>query len=182
MNEKQQARWLVWALVAFLGLAMGRSGCSARRADAAMTWHTVPSVVQAAAPTQPQPVAVEAGVSQAAPSQLPDTNEHQMQRIRFSRYDPALGGTNCFQFVNGVCVSTMANGEPWAPWMEKACACPPEWPFGTQVILDGKVWICKDRGSAIKTVGGIPWVDFLTRHPRHAYGEIVTVQVIPPGG
>lgn len=103
--------------------------------------------------------------------------EDNAQQIRYSWYNPALGGTNCAVFRNGECVSTMSNGERWQDWMGRACACPPQWPFGTEVIVDGQTWICKDRGSAIQYVGGIPWVDFLTADPRHTYGEILTVQV-----
>ena len=98
--------------------------------------------------------------------------------IRYSRYDPALGGVNCSRFVGGVCISNMASGEPWAPWMELACACPPEWAFGTVVILDGQRWTCMDRGGKIKYVNGIPWVDFLTRTPQHSYGQLVEAEVI----
>ena len=50
----------------------------------------------------------------------------ELVTIRYSRYDPALGGVNCSRFVGGVCISNMASGKPWAPWMERACACPPE--------------------------------------------------------
>ena len=102
----------------------------------------------------------------------------ELVTIRYSRYDPALGGVNCARFVNGVCISNMASGEPWAPWMELACACPPEWAFGTVVVLDGQRWECQDRGGKIKFVDGVPWVDFLTRTPQYSYGELVTVEVI----
>jgi len=102
----------------------------------------------------------------------------ELVTIRYSRYDPALGGPNCSRFVNGVCISNMASGEPWAPWMERACACPPEWAFGTVVVLDGQRWECQDRGGMIKYVDGVPWVDFLTRTPQYAYGQLVEVEVI----
>ena len=102
----------------------------------------------------------------------------ELVTIRYSRYDPALGGVNCSRFVGGVCISNMASGEPWAPWMELACACPPEWAFGTVVVLDGQRWECQDRGGKIKYVDGIPWIDFLTRTPQYSYGQLVTVEVI----
>ena len=97
---------------------------------------------------------------------------------RYSRYDPALGGTNCAWFVNGICVSRMASGKPWAPYMEMACACPREWPFGTTVILDGRRWTCLDRGGKVTYNQGIPWVDFLTRYPTHSYRTLVSAEVI----
>ena len=102
----------------------------------------------------------------------------ELVTIRYSRYDPALGGVNCSRFVNGICISNMASGKPWTPWMERACACPPEWAFGTVVILDGQRWECQDRGGKIKYVDGIPWVDFLTRTPQYSYGQLVEVEVI----
>ena len=100
--------------------------------------------------------------------------------IRYSRYDPSLGGPNCFSFVGGVCISNMASGKPWAPYMESACACVPEWPFGTIVIVDGKRWTCLDRGGMIKTINGVPWVDFLTRYPLYAYRTLVEAVVVFP--
>ena len=96
---------------------------------------------------------------------------------RYSRYDPALGGVNCSRFINGVCISRMASGLHWAPYMETACACPPQWKFGTIVYLNGKRWECLDRGGKIKYVDSIPWVDFLTRTPQYSYGQLVTVEV-----
>jgi len=102
----------------------------------------------------------------------------ELVTIRYSRYDPALGGVNCARFVGGVCISNMASGKPWAPWMERACACPPEWAFGTVVVLDGQRWECQDRGGKIRYVDGIPWVDFLTRTPQYSYGQIIEVEVI----
>ena len=88
--------------------------------------------------------------------------------IRYSRYDPALGGVNCSRFVNGVCVSNMASGKPWAPWMELACACPPEWDFGTTVVLGGQRWTCLDRGGKIKYVTACRgWTFSRGRHSIH---------------
>ncbi len=100
--------------------------------------------------------------------------------IRYSRYDPALGGVNCAVFRDDVCVSRMASGLPWEKWMERAAACPPEWPFWTRVILDGKDWHCLDRGGMVVFQNGTPWVDFLTRDPQYVYGELVEVEVIWP--
>jgi len=100
--------------------------------------------------------------------------------IRYSYYNPALGGTNCLTFRNGVCVSTMANGQAWKPYMYEAVACPPEWPFGTTVTLDGETWTCRDRGGAIKYRGGIPWVDFLRKEPAYTYGsEVLAIVRLP---
>lgn len=100
--------------------------------------------------------------------------------VRVSHYSPKLGGPNCASFVNGICVSKMANGERWQDWMDVACACPPEWPFGTRVTLDGKTWICKDRGGAIKFKDGVPWVDLLQEVADYPYGTVMMVEVALP--
>ena len=101
-------------------------------------------------------------------------------QVRYSHYWPPLGGTNCFSFVNGVCISAMASGQPWAPYVGTAVACPKEWAFGTTVELDGRVWTCMDRGSAIKYVDGVPWIDFLEATGRYVHGSIVAVHVVHP--
>ena len=126
---------------------------------------------------RPAVVAPEPEVEVVAPEPGPIVTG-ELVTIRYSRYDPALGGVNCSRFVNGICISNMASGKPWAPWMERACACPPEWAFGTVVVLDGQRWTCMDRGGKIKYVDGIPWVDFLTRTPQYSYGQLVEVEAI----
>lgn len=101
----------------------------------------------------------------------------------YSWYNPALGGPNCARFINGVCVSRMASGLRWQDWMGAtpgAVACPPEFPFWTEIIFEGQRWYCLDRGGAIKTVDGIPWLDFLVTVPHAGFGELVTVEVIWP--
>lgn len=99
-----------------------------------------------------------------------DGEEHT---IKYSWYWPPLCGKNCAKCVDGKCVSRMANGERWQDFIGYAVACPPEWPFGTRVTLDGKTWVCKDRGGMI--VGN--WVDFLTETPAYVYGTLVKVRV-----
>jgi hypothetical protein len=94
-----------------------------------------------------------------------------------------LGGINCSHFVNGVCTSHLANGERWQDFMDYAIACPAEWKFGTKLIIDGKIWECKDRGSAIKIVDGIAWVDFLshgTPFNGYRYGSIFDAILVNP--
>jgi hypothetical protein len=94
--------------------------------------------------------------------------------VRLSHYWPPLGGVNCARFVNGQCVSNMSSGEPWAEWVDVACACPEPWPFGTTITLVelGRTFICMDRGGKIKFVDGIPWLDTLTEEPLAPYGSI----------
>ena len=97
--------------------------------------------------------------------------------IRYSHYWPPLGGPNCSNFVGGKCISNMASGKPWADYVDLAVACPPEWPFGRQVIFEGRTYTCLDRGGMIKYVNGIPWIDFLTPKAAYPYGSVITVQV-----
>ena len=111
-----------------------------------------------------------------APAPEPDVTTTAMT-VRYSHYWPPAGGPNCSSFVDGVCVSAMASGEPWAPYVGIAVACPPEWEFGTTVELDGHVWTCMDRGGAITYVDGVPWVDFLVATGTYAHGSIVAVDV-----
>jgi hypothetical protein len=106
----------------------------------------------------------------------------QVVEVRVSHYLPNLGGPNCSNFVNGVCVSHTASGAPWEDWVDKGAACIPEWAFGTQFTLpDGRTFTCVDRGGAIrkgyKYNDGLPWVDLLTASPNYPFGSIVKVKV-----
>ena len=101
--------------------------------------------------------------------------------IKYSRYWPPAGGTNCSAFVDGVCVSRMASGAAWELWIDRACACPAEWPFGTVVELDDQEWICMDRGGKIRfDEADLTFVDFLSRRSAYDYGELVEVKVSHP--
>lgn len=111
---------------------------------------------------------------------LPEPVSPNLTKIRYSHYWPPLGGTNCARFVDGECVSHCANGQPWQGWVDKGCACPPEWEFGTKVILRGEEWTCVDRGGKVKYVNGIPWVDFLTPYGAYPPSVIVLVEVVKP--
>lgn len=92
--------------------------------------------------------------------------------VKVSHYWPDLGGVNCLTFVNGSCVSKMANGQKWQSGIGKnIIACPKEFKFGTQIKILGKVYTCKDRGSAIvKTKTGEYWVDMLQKEAIVPYG------------
>ena len=103
------------------------------------------------------------------------------EKVKVSHYDPALGGTNCSNFQNGVCISHMASGKAWQDWIDKGAACPAEWPFGTRFRLpDGRVFECQDRGGAIRYgADGLPFVDLLTqKNPGYGYGEVITVEIL----
>ena len=107
----------------------------------------------------------------------------EMRTVRYSWYDPRLGGPNCLTFVNGECVSKMASGLPWQKYIDKspgAVACPPEWPMWTQVRFGGQLWYCLDRGGKVKYVQGVPFLDFLVTEPHMAYNTIIDVEVTWP--
>jgi hypothetical protein len=104
----------------------------------------------------------------------------QVVPIRYSHYWPALGGTNCGHFVNGECVSRMASGKRWQDWIGRACACPPEYPFGTRIEVAGQQWICLDRGGKVQFRDGAPFIDFLEPHPQAGHGTIIDAVVTFP--
>jgi len=56
----------------------------------------------------------------------------------------------------------MASGEKVFDYVGEACACPPEYPFGTVFqIMDG-FYTCRDRGGAIQRVDeNLIWLDML---------------------
>ena len=100
-------------------------------------------------------------------------------KVYVSHYVPWLGGTNCSNFQNGVCISHLANGQSWQNWVDKGAACVPEWQFGTKFRLqDGNIWTCVDRGGGIKIINGIAWVDLLTAHTDYKYGSIQDAEII----
>ena len=100
-------------------------------------------------------------------------------RAKISWYWPPLLGTNCAVVKNGKCVSRMASGQPWQKWVGRAVACPAEYPFGTEFLINGKRWVCLDRGSAIKRVNNNTiWLDMLTSKPQYKFGTVMEVTVI----
>jgi hypothetical protein len=67
--------------------------------------------------------------------------------------------------------------------MGKAVACPPSYPFYTKFIVDGKEWVCLDRGGAIQVADGIPWIDFLSGgspFDGYEYGAIFDAILVNP--
>lgn len=67
----------------------------------------------------------------------------------------------------------MSSGEKWQDWMDKAVACPFELEFGTKIVIDGKEWVCMDRGGAINKVGDVYWIDQLTENPQYTFGTVL---------
>lgn len=75
----------------------------------------------------------------------------------------------------------MANGESWKIYWgkENTIACPKELPFGTNIMLDGIVYTCRDRGGAIViTNNGEYWIDILAERVPYVYGEVRTAYIL----
>lgn len=104
--------------------------------------------------------------------------KHNYITLRVSHYWPELGGVNCGHFVNGECISKMANGERWQENTGYALACPKELEFGTKIKIKDRVWECKDRGSRITKDGDVYWIDMLVPFPLYNYGEEVTGEIL----
>lgn len=103
-------------------------------------------------------------------------------QVKVSWYNPALGGPNCFRFVNGYCQSPLANGERWEDNYGIAIACPRVMPFGTIIEFGGKRGICKDRGGKIVQAGHKTyWIDQLLMSPEFAFGTQLVASVWYPG-
>ena len=98
--------------------------------------------------------------------------------LKTSHYWPELGGVNCGNFVDGVCISKMANGEKWQDWVGVAIGCPKELKFGTRIEIGLREWICMDRGSKIVKNGDVYWVDMLTPYALFDYGELVVGKIL----
>lgn len=121
---------------------------------------------------QSQPAAIK--ITSANPRLPLPQGEGQAIEVKVSWYWPPLGGTNCYDFRNGYCHSPMRSGERWEEWVDVAIACPPEWPHHSQVVIDGRQWVCLDTGGAIKYGhDGIPWIDMLTQEPLYPFGSVV---------
>jgi len=99
--------------------------------------------------------------------------------VKISHYDPSLGGVNCARFINGECVSKMANGERWQDYYysNDTIACPSELPFDTVLVIFGKEYTCRDRGGAIVENGGVYWIDILGKDAIVPFGTIVDAYI-----
>lgn len=105
----------------------------------------------------------------------PGREADELYSIRISRYDPNLGGVNCYQwsYQEQRCLSRTASGEDWENKYGEIAACPREWPFGTIFELDGTFWRCSDRGGKIvKNHDGTYWVDLLLDHSPYSFGQV----------
>ena len=109
-----------------------------------------------------------------------ELEEGQSIKVRISHYEPWLGGINCFNFVNGECLSKMSSGKRWQDYIDVAIACPVELEFGTKIIIEGREWVCLDRGGAIIYQDGAYWIDELTYNPTHSFGAVVDAIMFEP--
>jgi 3D (Asp-Asp-Asp) domain-containing protein len=66
--------------------------------------------------------------------------ERQILTMDVSAY--CAGSCCCGKWADGL----TASGKPATGFI---CAAPPEYPFGTEFVIDGVVWTCEDRGSVI---------------------------------
>lgn len=93
--------------------------------------------------------------------------------FKISFYFPPYGGINCWSKYN---CSYTASGLRVMEGVGYYAACPPEYEFGTKLIIFNKEWVCQDRGSAIIN----DWLDLL--YPYQPYGlywsQPVTVKII----
>lgn len=92
------------------------------------------------------------------------SGDYREVQVRITHYWPPLGGLNCWIFQDGRCVSATASGIPWEMVVGIAAACPWEWRLGSAIVIEGRMWICLDRGS-MKCEGGVCQVDLLTESP-----------------
>lgn len=99
-------------------------------------------------------------------------------KVKVSHYYPGWGGPNCAIWQNGQCVSRMASGRKWQKYVDRACACPVEFPFGTVFVIAGREWTCWDRGGAIVRVNKhTVWVDLLTKEKIAPHGAVLDAEV-----
>jgi len=96
--------------------------------------------------------------------------------VSFSNYWPGWGGPN------GSPTGRVSSGTPWQEWKYIGAACPPEWPFQTEIIVNGESWFCVDRGPYVthNSITGAPIIDFLTDKPEYRFREHIKVVVIFP--
>ena len=100
--------------------------------------------------------------------------------VRVSHYWPPLGPPNCFEslWMNGACYSKIWGGKKdWKDYVDIGIACPPEWDFGTILVIEDREWICADRGGKIIFEEEIPWIDMLIEQPLYPYGQVVEAEI-----
>jgi len=142
-----------------------------------------PPMAPVPSPSEPSTLVTAPAPTSSLPASTPKVETRQ---VRLSHYWPPYLGTNCGRIGQAgadstYCVARTASGERWEDWIGRGAACPPEFPFGTVIMLPGgERFTCIDRGGKIKTVDGVPWIDLLVFRPPVPYGTLVEVRVIYP--
>lgn len=121
-------------------------------------------------------------------SEAPINDSRTTVTFRASHYYPPAGGPNCSAFYDGYCHSKLASGERWEEWMGAAVAMPADIPFWSILVITEPAeirghYIVLDRGGAIVTKDGIPWVDFLWDLETWTlpHGTLIKGYILPPG-
>lgn len=96
----------------------------------------------------------------------------ETDKARISYYWPPKGGTNCARYVDGWCRSKTASGMPWEAGLWWIAACPPEFPFGTVMLVGWRPVICMDRGGAIRRHGDWFYLDLLQPNKPVDVGKV----------
>ncbi len=175
------AVWCVAIAIFVIGYLMGHSSASASIVEGSYIRDDASPGEPLTSPlTKPLADDVYAGYAGALvdhPGREPDT----LKTIKISRYDPQLGGPNCFRWGNGTCLSPLANGERWEDNYGVAIAAPREVPFGTVIEIGGQLWVVKDRGGKVVDNGGVWWVDQLSKTALYPYcHEMIASVWYPP--
>lgn len=138
-------------------------------------------------PTQEIKVVLTVQVSyptDAAPATMTPTVTEVPLVFLYSYYDPDLGGVNCLTWDEVLgCVSTLASGDDYRLWWDRAVACPVKYDLGTifkvvnPQVLRGR-YVCLDRyDEALYTS---QYLDFLSKRQLLPWNEEITVEVILP--
>lgn len=110
----------------------------------------------------------------------PDKYPSDYKKIEGSNYVRTM---NCWEYDLGKkkCVSNMASDLPWEPFVGMAAACPLDFPFGTRIEImnNGRVYYCLDRGSMICS-GGVCDFDILDRGISFD-GQVLEAMITVPG-
>jgi 3D (Asp-Asp-Asp) domain-containing protein len=90
-------------------------------------------------------------------------------RASITNYVPENGGSNCWRYENGKCISAMRSGLPWQLYYGVGAACATVLPDGTLVPKGSLVYVpklkksyfCLDTGGAIVSKDGLFLMDVL---------------------
>lgn len=92
----------------------------------------------------------------------------ETDKARISYYWPPKGGTNCARYVDGWCRSKTASGMPWEAGLWWIAACPPEFPFGTVMLVGWRpvAVVMIDQAATTAPPEAVGWWQRLRRKRR----------------